>query len=679
MSPTRSESSPSPAHSNELARELAIYKKEEREMHQREVEAFLTRNKNERTRLGLGSPSPNLPSFVPDPTSPLNSNRAVLPVAASMSAPSSSPVINQDTFVDAMVAIQHDSEMHTKWLAANKGVCEKCTQVGASCTNSGPANISCTRCKDHRIKCSHFCDYEVDIVADWFTILVEKSGKLWDQWGKLKHDGSWVVQQAKKAGSRKGKVVASGGEVSKLKKKNGSSALLGQSHLQPVPSKSGRASVATGEPLPSWPGSSRPPAVVIKTLPQICIPARPLVKPPVKPMTSTPPPRVPKKHGRKDSDEDGVSSSDIPAVKCLCQKVPCPPRPEVRVMPTSDKKVESSLIRRPLPRIRTSPPPDSTLFVHRSSSPFGMPETPLAMVSPSSAVSAGFCAPDVRLAGSLVPEGDLIDFMGSSPSPILEVSLQPGSMVPLIPATSKIEQLRRQLKEIEAEWNGLRTCMGELETLCMELELRVGAVEMERDHLCGVKHSLQDMDIRLGTAEHERDNFEESLGHEQDLNREAWQFYDKWGGEDLVVLDALRRVKLEAGEGPDAKRGLFGHNTVLEHHIQELTKIVDKLRDENRALLMDGKAVRRGVQCFRSSDKRLEYNARSIQEAMWKSLVEEVADPSVLFPVHSVPMFERDYGLRQTPSPVADDEWDEKSGYEGEDEEGEYSIGLGPG
>ncbi|RDB30978.1 hypothetical protein Hypma_000171 [Hypsizygus marmoreus] len=67
--------------------------------------------------------------------------------------------------------------MRTKWLAANKG---KCTQVGASCTNSGPANISCTRCKDHRIKCSRFRDYEVDMVADRFTISVEKSGKLWD-------------------------------------------------------------------------------------------------------------------------------------------------------------------------------------------------------------------------------------------------------------------------------------------------------------------------------------------------------------------------------------------------------------------------------------------------------------------------------------------------------------------
>ncbi|RDB17806.1 hypothetical protein Hypma_000670 [Hypsizygus marmoreus] len=99
MSPTRSESSPSPAHSNELAHELAIYKKEEREAHRREVKAFFTRNNNERTRLGLGSPSPNPPSFVPDPTSPLNSNRAVLPVAASTSVPSSSPVINQDTLI----------------------------------------------------------------------------------------------------------------------------------------------------------------------------------------------------------------------------------------------------------------------------------------------------------------------------------------------------------------------------------------------------------------------------------------------------------------------------------------------------------------------------------------------------------------------------------------------------
>ncbi|RDB30977.1 hypothetical protein Hypma_000172 [Hypsizygus marmoreus] len=403
----------------------------------------------------------------------------------------------------------------------------------------------------------------------------------------------------------------------------------------------------------------------IKTLSRIRIPARPLVKPPVEPTTSTSPPRVPEKRGREDSDEDGASSSDVPAVKRLRRKVPHPPHSEVRVTPTSDEEVEISLIRRPLPRIRTPPPLDSMLFVHRSSSPFGMPGTPSAMmVSPGSAVLASFRASNVHLAGSLVPEGDLIDFMGSSPSAILEVSLRLGSMVLLIPATSKMERLRRQLKEIEAERNGLCTRMGELETLCMELELQVGAMEMERDHLRGIEHSLQDMDIRLGTAERERDNFEESLGHEQDLNHEARRFYDKWGDEDLVALDALRRIKLEAGEGPDTEGGLFERNAVLKHRIQELTKIVDKLRDENRALLMDGKAVQRGVQHFHSvmseyelqlagvltcwrvqSDKRLEYNIRSIQEAMRKSLVEEAADPSVLFPIHSIPMFERDYGL----------------------------------
>ncbi|RDB15856.1 hypothetical protein Hypma_003755 [Hypsizygus marmoreus] len=58
-----------------------------------------------------------------------------------------------------------------------------------------------------------------------------------------------------------------------------------------------------------------PPAIIIKILPQIHIPAWPLVKLPVKPMTSTPPPRVPEKHGHEDSDEDGASSSDVPAVK----------------------------------------------------------------------------------------------------------------------------------------------------------------------------------------------------------------------------------------------------------------------------------------------------------------------------------------------------------------------------
>ncbi|RDB15854.1 hypothetical protein Hypma_003756 [Hypsizygus marmoreus] len=124
-------------------------------------------NRNERIRLGLGSPLLNPPSFILDST-----------IAALMLALSSSPVINQDMFVDAMIAIRCNSEMHMKWLVANKGVCEKCMQIGASCTNSGPANICCTRYKDHRIKCSHFYDYEVDIVADRFTILVEKSGKL---------------------------------------------------------------------------------------------------------------------------------------------------------------------------------------------------------------------------------------------------------------------------------------------------------------------------------------------------------------------------------------------------------------------------------------------------------------------------------------------------------------------
>ncbi|RDB19732.1 hypothetical protein Hypma_013226 [Hypsizygus marmoreus] len=211
------------------------------------------------------------------------------------------------------------------------------------------------------------------------------------------------------------------------------------------------------------------------------------------------------------------------------------------------------------------------------------------MVPP--AVSAGSRVPDFRAAAPLIPEGDLIDFMGLSPSPVLEVSLRPGSMVPMIPTMNEMEQLREQLKEIEAERDGLCTRVGELETSCMELQLPVGAMEMERDHLRGVEHSLQDMDIRLGTTERERDNFKESLGHEQDLNREARRFYDKWGDEDLVALDALRRVKLEAGEGPDAEAGLFEHNAVLEHHILELTKIVDKLRDENRALLIDDKGV----------------------------------------------------------------------------------------
>ncbi|RDB26469.1 hypothetical protein Hypma_006053 [Hypsizygus marmoreus] len=699
MLPARSESSASVEYPNELAREMALFEQKEREEHRREVGAFLERNRAERERLGLRSPPPNPPSFIPDPSSPLNSNQAVLPAGASKSVISSSRDIDQDTFVDVVVDVRRDSGMRTRWLVANKGVCEKCAQTGTACTNSGAANISCIRCKDHRIKCSRFRDYEVDMVADRLKISVEESGKLWDQWGKLKRDGSRPVQRAKKAGGGKGKVVGLGGEVSKSKKKNGSNAPLGQSRLRPVPPESGRPSAVVVESLPSRPGSSRPPAVIIKTLPRIRIPARPLAKPLVQSTTSTPPPRVPEKRGREDSDEDGASSSDVPAVKRLRRKVPHPPRPEVRVTPTSDEEVESSLIRRPVRRIRTPPPPDSTLFVRRSSSPFGMPGTPPAVVPPALAALAGSRTPDVRSAAPLVPEGDLIDFMGSSPSPIPQVSLRPDSMAPLIPATNEVERLREQLKEVETERDVLRTRVGELEVSSMELQLRVGALEMERDHLRGVEHSLQNMDIRLGTAERERDNFETSLAREQDFNREARRFYDKWGDEDLVALEALRRVKLESGEGPDAEGGLFERNAVLEHRIQELTKIVDKLRDENRALLMDGKvAVRRGVQRFRSvmseyelrlagvlarwrvqSDKRLEYNVRSIQEAMRKSLVEEAADPSVLFPVHSVPMFERDYGLRRTPSPVADDEWDEKSGYEGEDEEGEYGIGPGPG